>query len=69
MKKPEERPCLGDQDKRVWVWELPGSDTSQIKTGTLEFWDDQNLEMKSGALYAWVTMASWGYGDPPKTTR
>ena len=66
--KNHERPRPGDQGKRVWVWELPGSDTSQIKTGVLEFWNDEDLQMKSGALYPWVTMASWGYGDPPKAT-
>ena len=64
----DKRPNLGDEGKRVWVWELPGNNPSQIKTGVLADWDEKDLEMEDGRLYPWLVITDGGFGDPPEAT-
>ncbi len=69
MKIPDitdKRPNDGDQGRRVWVWELPGTHHSQIRTGVLVGWDETDLRLVDGNLVPWVVIKDWGFGDPPK---
>ncbi len=61
----DKRPGKGDQGKRVWVWPLPGTLPSQVRTGMLAGWDDEDMKLDNGHAYPWVTIKGWGFGDPP----